>query len=220
MLSRISLPQTRLNHYISTRSRFAHRYAIWLPADDASNYRYSPPITPSSCSVPIPSFQPPNSGFLQAVQWVLAARHLAPSFDVTHLRANLTSILQRRITRVMLGQDVSIASLQALLLLSTWPSMFAHELQLHSSLQASSSTDPSVNSYTDDASSTLDPELLIGAMTRMCNQLHLEKDVDKALSLIKDRNAPNEFSPNSDNTEANLEMTLHRARMVSDALIP
>lgn len=178
---------------------WAHRYVPWLPTE-STTIRTDAYISPKTQTPH--TYRPATSGFLQAAQWVLAARHLPELSNVAGtLRDRLNNALHRRLARVMLGLDNSLATLRALLILTAWPSAFAAQLR------DTSQSDDITNSDPSDDPLMYDPETVVSAAIRMANHMHLEQDVEKAVALAGARDQSRPYTPQESEV-------LDRARMV------
>ena len=131
---------------------------------------------------------PASSAFLQAAQWTLAARGL-PSLSgaavaspaskaKSSLFVGLVEALQQGIARASLGLDLSISALRALLILATWSTNICDILMRNNSNDGSEAED--VHEFR-----AFDGEMLIRTAVHIATQMHLELDVETALSQVK-----------------------------------
>jgi len=157
---------------------------------------------------------PASSAFLQAAQWTLAARRLpslpgatavasGASNAKSSLFVRLVQALQQGITRASLGLDLSIPALRALLILAAWSTNICNLLMRNMSNEESKAED--VHEFR-----AFDGEMLISTAVHITTQMHLELDVEAALSQVKaNRKRKSEIS------ELDVKL-LDRARTVSD----
>jgi hypothetical protein len=139
---------------------------------------------------------------------MLASRHLpadafassgAPPGPRTPVAARLANVLDRRIVRAMIGLDETLPALHALLILASWTG----------TLPAHTTNDPGgAVLQTQHLGIAYDGEFFIGVAVNLASRMHLEVDVEKALTHKQDRAAQGRIPPLS-------EETLERARMVS-----
>lgn len=152
------------------------------------------------------------SAFLQAVQWTLAAHHLPPQTSTiatplgassaeSPLLVRLVQALQQGLTRASLGLDLSLSALRALLILATWSSTLCEILK-----RSVSSDKPEA----DDEIRAYDGEMLISTAVHIATQMHLELDVEAALSQVKTHRRRKTVVPELD------PELLDRARTVGD----
>jgi len=175
--------------------------------------------TASQDAAPSPSGQSPESqnakhepaatsGFLQAVKWSLAARHLpivseecspeTVAASNRELRRCLSCVLERRLSRVMLGLDCSLPALRGLLVLAAWASTLASPL------------DTEGNEPDAEPPRVYDGKLLLCAAVHLASQMHLEIDVETAFAQKSADGKRNGVSP------VISQRTLNRARVVSN----
>jgi len=157
---------------------------------------------------------PASSAFLQAAQWTLAARRLSslsdaaavasgPSNARSSLFVRLVQALQQGITRASLGLDLSISALRALLNLTAWSTNIFDILMRDMTDDGSEAED--VHEFR-----AFDGEMLISTAVHIATQMHLELDVEAALSQVKGNR-----KPKSGISELDVEL-LDRARTVSN----
>lgn len=159
------------------------RYAPWLPIEQSLSHAGNPL---GALNDPGPSNhqQGPRrdgfltSTFLQAAQWTLAARHLPTnSGSLNHLaslRSQLGRVLAQRLSQAILGLDDSLPALRALLILATWPTHFIRPLATSWTGDA-----PRANGQAD---AVYDGELLSTIAMHIASRMHLELDVETALT--------------------------------------
>jgi hypothetical protein len=154
---------------------------------------------------------PASSAFLQAAQWTLAAHHFPSQTSTTAtpsgassaenpLLVRLVQALQQGVMRASLGLDLSLPALRALLILATWSSNLCEILKRTMSSDGSEPEDD-IRAY--------DGEMLISTAAHIATQMHLELDVEAALSQVRAHRKRKTVIP-----ELDLE-PLDRARTVS-----
>lgn len=190
-------------------------YAPWLPIEQAFSQLGTLPG-------PLTDPGPPNhhqenrrykfttSGFLQAAQWTLAIRHLAPTFGsrdhLPSLGRQLGLILAQRLSKAIIGLDDSLPALRALLILSTWPTHFIRPL--------TTSWTADTSHLDDQAEPAYDSELLTTTAMHIASRMHLELDVESALTQKRDGHNKNNFELMGHSE------VLDRARVVSHLYPP